>query len=138
MAISQKVVFNNLHRTIIKFVSDGTATATTSTVTLASLAHTSSGFSQTVSGTPVVSIIGGSLSAPDSGTNASGVIVTRGANVVLKVYGQYDLPQSSIGQIKLDENASSDIVVTMSTDGTFFLDLRKDAGYTFGPNLDIV
>lgn len=134
MAITQKFVLNNLHRTIIKFVSDGTTAPTQTTVTLPSLVHTSSGFPQTVSGTPKVAIIGASVSLID---NSNPVTIKRNNETTLKLFGQYTLPQDTIGQIKLDENSTSDIVITFTGDGTLFLDLRKDDGYTFGPNVNI-
>jgi hypothetical protein len=116
-----------LHRTIYKFVGDGTAT-----ITLAEIAHAVSGFPQTIDGTPNVSIIGASSSLPDN----QSVTIVRGGVTVLQLYGQYSLPQDEIGTIKLAEQSTKDIVVTMAASGTLFLELRKDSGYTFGPSVD--
>ena len=126
MAISKVIVFNNMHRTIVKLVGDGT-----STITMSEIAHTASGFPQSIDGTPNVSIIGASVSLPD----VQSVTVARNGTTVLHLHGQYSLPQDEIGTIKLSEQSSKDIVVSMPSSGTLFLELRKDSGYTLGPNV---
>ncbi|UTS52007.1 hypothetical protein [Synechococcus phage BUCT-ZZ01] len=132
MAISKSIVFNNLRRTIVKLVGD--ATGGTATITLAELVHVTSGFPQTVSGTPEVSIMGASLSSQDAG-NATTVV--RNGVPILALHACYDMPVDDVvGGIKLTEEISQDIVVTIPAGGgTLFLDLRKERGYTFGPNV---
>lgn len=130
MAVNSTIILNNLHRTLVKVVADAAGSVT---IPLADLAATAAGYSQTVSGTPVVSIIGGSLSSFDNGQYTT---ITRGGITVAILHGRYDIPADGVGQIKLQEGSTSDIVVTFQQAATLFLDLRKDDGYSFGPNIN--
>lgn len=131
MAVNKTIVLNNLHRTQVKIVADAAGSAT---ITMAELVHATSGYPQILDGNPIkVSIIGASLSSVEGGP---GVQITRNGVLVLNLFGNYDLPQDEVGQIKLSEEASSDIAITIGQACTLFLDLRKDSGYRFGPNVN--
>lgn len=127
MAIVKTVVANSLHRIVFKFVGQGTTT-----VTLAEMVHATSGFPQSIVGTPRASIVAASASMFDNGNP---VTITRNGVDVLVLHGQYIVPEELNSTMKFSENSDQDIVVTHGGNGTSFLTFRKDEGFTLGPNV---
>lgn len=117
MPLLKKIIKNDTRETIVKWTGSGT-----DTLTLTGLLSNG----QTVTGTlqPAVVI----LSASINGTGAT--TITRNSQVALQIVDCFEFQTNGLVHAVLDENSTSDIVVTMAGPGTLILRVKKIQGYT--------
>lgn len=117
MPLIKKILKNDQREVIIKWTGSGSEI-----LTLASLVSTG----QTVTGIPSVHII-----AVGTSQNSTGVAaITRNAEVVLSMHGNFEFQTDGIVSAVLDENSGADMTVDMTSIGTTILRVRKVRGYS--------
>lgn len=117
MPLIKKILKNDQREVILKWTGSGSEV-----LTLASLVSTG----QTVTGIPAVHILAVGTSQSSTGVAA----ITRNAEVVLSMHGNFEFQTDGIVAAVLDENAGANITVDMTTIGTTILRLRKVGGYS--------
>jgi hypothetical protein len=118
MALVKTILRNSQRDTIVKWVGSGT-----DTLTLASLVS----YNQTLtSDTATANLLSASVSVSGSGI----ATVTRNNVDVLNLSGNFKTNIDRALDYIMSENASSDIVVNLTTPGTLIIKVNKILGYT--------
>jgi hypothetical protein len=119
MPLLKKIIKADPREVIVKWTGNGT-----DTLTLDSLVSEN----QTVTGTvpKAVNIVGVSSSISGNGD----CTIVRNSETAFHVHDNYDFQTDGIIQAVINENATSDIVVTLANTGTLIMRLRKTQGYS--------
>lgn len=117
MPLIKKIIKNDTREVIVKWTGSGT-----DTLLLSTLISTN----QTLTGSvnPGAVILGVSVSSTGATT------LTRNSQVTLQIADSFEFQTDGVIQTVLDENSTSDIVVSLMNLGTLILRVKKIQGYS--------